>query len=341
MDRPKSEDEQERVVCLDAGTGKQLWQFTYAALYKDLDYGSGPRASPTVHGGRVYTLGAVGTALCLDAATGKCLWQRNLTEGLNAAIPTWCLAASPVIWKDLVILHCGARPDGSFVAVDAVTGREIWRACPDPAGYCTPILANAAGMTQLIGWTPENVVGLDPDRGSLLWQVPYKVTYGVSIATPIFQDGHALVTGYWEGTKAVRLGPKPTDANLEWENLTEIQGLMSQPLYRQGLVYCLDRDRGLTCFEMTTGKIRWYDRHKMTPAGRNPHASMIWIGHEDRALILNAEGYLILARFTPDGYVELSRTRICGPTWAHPAFAGNRVYARTDEELICVEMTGS
>jgi hypothetical protein len=119
---------------------------------------------------------------------------------------------------------------------------------------------------------------------------------------------------------------------------TLLRGLMSQPLYRDGHVYLLDKQYGLTCFELQTGKKLWDDANQTTPRGRNPQASLVWLGDTDRAIILNEEGELILTRLNPEGPHEQSRTKIIGPTWAHPAFAGNRVFARNDTELVCMSL---
>jgi hypothetical protein len=162
------------------------------------------------------------------------------------------------------------------------------------------------------------------------------VTYGTSIATPIFQEDIVVVSGYYEGSKAIRLGPAPGNAKVIWHDRLNLRGLMSQPLYRQGHVYLLDRRHGLTCFELQTGKKLWDDGNRMTPKGRNPQATLVWTGHRDQAVILNSDGELILARLNPGGYQEQARTSIIGPTWAHPAYMGNAVFARSDRELVCV-----
>jgi outer membrane protein assembly factor BamB len=324
-------DGEERITCLDAATGKVLWSHQYPTRYGNLGgYANGPRAMPTIDGSRVYTLGAVGHLHCLDLATGKVLWARDMVAEYGARIPEWGFAASPVIDGEKVIVHTGAEPNGCLMAFDRMTGKEIWRSLPDPAGYCTPILIDAPSGRQLVIWTPENVRGIDPADGKPLWSVPYKVTYGVSIATPIFQENIVFVTGYWEGSKAIRLGPKPTDAELIWED-AKLQGLMAQPLYRDGFVYTLDKGSGLVCFELATGKRIWDDGHRITPRGRNPHVSMVWLNDGNRALALNASGELILLRLNPQNYHEINRTRICDEqVWSHPAFAGRFMYVRTD-----------
>lgn len=338
QDRQKQPSEVERVLCLDAPTGETLWVHTDPVEYGKLDYGNGPRGTPTVAGGRVYTLGAVGRLNCLDAATGAVVWTRDLVRDVQAQIPMWGLAASPILYGELVIVHPGAAEKGCLLALRRDDGREVWRAGDDPAGYATPILIRQGETEQLVAWTPEHILGVAPRTGAIQWSVPFKVTYGVSIATPIYHEQKVFVTGYWEGSKAIRLDDTLQQARLAWEDKRHLRGVMTQPMYRQGHVYSLDKQYGLTCFELATGKKLWDDKHAMTPRGQNPQANLIWLGDSDRVLILNAEGDLILARLDPQGYHEAARTKIIGPTWAHPAPAGDRLYARDDQEIVCVPL---
>jgi outer membrane protein assembly factor BamB len=341
MDRQTDPREVERILCFDADSGQPLWTVSYDVRYGDLDYGNGPRAQPTIHEGRVYTLGALGHFACVDLRTGKRLWLKDLAAEEKAQRPTWGFAASPVLYKHLVIVHVGARPGGCLLAFDARSGRLAWRGGSDPAGYCTPILIEHNARHQLVSWTPENILSLDPDTGRELWKIPYKVTYGVSIATPIFRDSLVFVSGYWEGSKAIRLGSRPTDASLAWEENRTLRGLMSQPLYRDGYVYSLDKDRGLTCFALATGRKVWDDGNRLTPRGRNPQATLVWLEGDNspgRAIALNSEGELVLCRLSPQGYEEDSRTKIIGRTWAHPAYAGRFCFARSDQSLVCVDL---
>jgi outer membrane protein assembly factor BamB len=263
----------------------------------------------------------------------------------GARLPEWGFASSPVVFENLVIIHSGAEPDGSYIAFNRNSGEEVWRRLSDAAGYCTPIVAMHAGKVHLICWTPENICSLEPRTGKLNWQVPYKVTYGVSIATPILQEGIVFVSGYWEGAKAIRLGGEPSQHELAWEDNRWLRGLMAQPLYRDGYAYLLDKQHGLICFELKSGKRIWDDGNRMTPRGRNPHASLVWLdaGTSDRAIILNSDGDLILARLNPVGYHEQSRTQIIessesSPIWSHPAYAGSYVYARNDHEIVCISL---
>ena len=337
MDRQK-EPEIERVLCFEADSGQPIWKHEYSVKYDKLDYGNGPRAAPTWHDGKLYTVGALGELRCLIAATGERVWSKNYVSDLKGRLPPWGFAGSAFMDGDNVLVQPGGENGGSIVALNRHTGDEVWRSLDDEAGYATPMIVEHQGQRQLICWTPTNIHSLDPASGQPFWHVPYKVTYGVSIAQPIFEEGLIIVCGYWEGSKAIQLGAQPQQAELAWEENKFLRGLMSQPLYRDKHVYLLDKQYGLTCFELKSAKKLWDDDNAMTPRGRNPQASLVWLNDSDRAIILNSEGDLILARLNPTGYHEQSRTNIIGPTWAHPAFAGSRVYARSDTELVCVPL---
>jgi outer membrane protein assembly factor BamB len=339
MDKPTQPADTERIVCLDAKTGKLTWEQSYQAKYADLDYGKGPRCTPTVFDGRIYTLGAVGHVHCLDEASGKVLWKHDLVSNFKAQQPTWGFAASPVIHRDMVIIHAG-MDRGAYLALDRFTGKELWRGGPDPTGYGTPIIIHRGGREELVGWTPEHILGLLLVDGRELWRIPYKVTYGVSIAAPVFVNNTVIVCGYWDGSKAIRLGTSATDAKLVWEENKFLRGIMSQPLCRGGYGYLLDKQHGVVCFELATGEKKWADEHQITPRDRNPQVNMVWLGDTQRALCLNAEGELELVTLEPSGPKEHWRAKLVGPTWAHPAFAGRHVYARDDSEIVCAELPG-
>ncbi len=347
LDRPAGTSD-ERIVCLDAETGKLLWEHHYSAPYGDLDYGKGPRCTPTIHDGRVYTLGAVGHLNCLDAATGKMLWSKDLVRDRGAKTPQWGFAASVVIDGEQAIVHAGL-PGGCYSSYDRRTGEELWRGGDDPAGYGTPILVDHAGQRLLVGWTPEHIVLHDPATGRLLWKFPYKVTYGVSIATPIYHRGTVLVCGYWHGSRAIKLGQTPEQSDLLWEENRFLRGLMDPPLVRDGYVYLLDKQHGIVAFELSKGEKLWTDDNRLTPRGRNPQVSLVWLGNTDstgsdatdRAIGLNAQGELLLVRLTPEGLFEDDRAKIVGETWAHPAYAGNHCFARDDEQIVCVRLTAN
>jgi outer membrane protein assembly factor BamB len=337
-DRQIMPAEVERILCYDAKTGNIQWTHSDGVHYGQLDYGNGPRAAPTVFEGLVYTMGATGKLNCLDLKSGAVRWATNLVSDFDGRMPTWGYAASPLIFRNTVIVHPGSVKGASVVALNRRTGKKVWASLSDESTYATPILIEHGGRVQLVCWTPSHVRGLDAGTGEALWEVPYEVTYGVSIASPVYHAGLVFVSGYWAGSKAIRLDAAGRKAILAWEDERTLRGLMSQPLCRDGFTYLLDKNFGLTCFEMATGNKLWTDDHRMTARDTNPQATLVWTGTGDRALILNAAGELILARLNPKAYTQLARSKIIGDTWAHPAYAGRCVFARDDHEILCREL---
>jgi outer membrane protein assembly factor BamB len=335
LDRQTKPREVERVVCLDARTSKPVWTHEYAVTYGKLEFGNGPRATPTVHAGRVYAFGALGHLHCLEADSGKVIWSRDTMRDFKGRAPTWGHACSPLFDDGRLIVQVGGRPDACLVALDAATGKEVWRTLADRPGYGSPFIVETPGGRQLVYWTPEHIVGLEPQTGKVRWQVPFEgITYDVAISDLVFADGVLLASNYWSGSKALRLDEPGGKPEVAWEG-KQLSLLMSTPLVRGGHVYALDRRRGLMCLEMRSGKVLWQDQH-VTPRGTNPQATLVWAG--ERALILNERGELLLAELKPEGCRILGKLPLLGPTWAHPAFAEGCIFARNDEEIICVPL---
>jgi outer membrane protein assembly factor BamB len=299
-----------------------------------MDYSNGPRSTPTVHAGRVYTFGAVGHLHCLDAATGEIIWSHDTVREFKGRVPTWGHACSPLVDGDRLVVQIGGE-NACLVAFDPKSGKEIWRALADRPGYSSPVLIDGKFGRQLIYWTAEHLNGLDPATGKLRWQAPHTTEYDVTISDPVWHDGVLLVSDYWTGSLAYQLSDRGDEPKLLWQG-KRLSLLMSTPLTLDGHVYALDKDKGLKCIEMKTGKVKW-DGEFVTPRGHNPQASLVWAG--DDALIFNELGELIQARLTPEGYREVSKATILKDgTWANPAFADGCIFARNDKEILCVPL---
>lgn len=342
MDRPRGEEgplDAERIVCFDPATGNDLWVKQYDAPYADLTYNSGPRVSVTIHEGKAYAIGAVGHIFCLDAATGQVIWQVDGVKELGAIRPLWGFAAAPFIYENLVLFQLGLK-DGLLVALDKNTGKLVWKSIDDhPAGYCPPVLIeHPSGRPMLIQWTPFHIVGLDPRTGRVHWKTPYEIQNEVAVAPPFYRDGLLVVSAYWKGSKAYKLGPALGDVSLVWENEHEVRGLMNQAVYHDGHAFILDRQDGVVCFEVKSGKKIWDDGHKLTPRARHPQVVIVSLNGSDRVIALNSAGELVHARMNKQGYEELWRAPIIDQTWAHFAFHGDLLIARSDTQMVCVKL---
>jgi outer membrane protein assembly factor BamB len=248
-----------------------------------MEYGNGPRSTPTVHNGKVYTFGARGHLFCLDAKSGKVLWSRDTVKDFKGVVPLWGHACSPLIDGRRVIVQAGIE-GATLIALDAATGAEVWRALPDRPGYSSPVVIAGKGWRQLAHFGPQHVFGLDPDSGKMLWKVEQApITYDVAISDAVWHDGVLLVSDYWTGSRVIRLDENGRKPKVLWKG-TRLRLLMSTPLFRDGHVYALDRKDGLVCIELQTGKVKWQGEH-ITPRGQNPQVSLVWAG--ERALIFN------------------------------------------------------
>jgi outer membrane protein assembly factor BamB len=342
----------ERVLCFDAETGNELWKHPYDARYT-ISYPLGPRATPTIDGNCVYTLGAMGNLFCIDVPTGRIIWQKNLPIDFGTSIPAWGMAGAPLVDGDQLLVLAGGKPGAMVVSLDKQTGDERWRALEgDEPGYCSPVILEFGGHRQLIVWHPGAVVGLDPATGKQLWQVPFAVQSGLTISTPRKLDNRLFVTSFYNGPLMIDLGDDGTSPNVLWRtgaSSTErkndsLHAIMCAPIVREDFVYGVGSYGEFRCLDTKTGKIVWetYDA-----TGHDRWWNAFLVSHNDRVVICNEQGDIIFAKLSGAGYKELSRAKMIDPTqkiqrrmtvWSHPAFAMQSVFARNDGELIRVSL---
>jgi outer membrane protein assembly factor BamB len=344
----------ERVLCLDDKTGKILWHHEYDCPYH-ISYPAGPRATPVVAGGKVYTLGAMGDLLCLDVANGKVLWSINLPREYKAPVPAWGFAAHPLLDGDRLICLVGG--EGSVVvAFHKDTGAEVWRAlsAAEP-GYCPPMIFEAGGKRQLIIWHPEAVNSLDPEIGQVYWSQKFLAKAGLSIPTPRQTDHLLFVTAFYDGSMLLKLDAERPAATVLWKgkshseqpNRTDgLHSIMSTPFLRDGHIYGVCSYGELRCLRLDTGERVW-QTHAATGGKSERWANAFLVAQGDRFFLFNEQGDLIIARLDPKGYHEISRAHLLEPTnhmtnrpvvWSHPAFANRSVYARNDKEIVRVSL---
>jgi len=351
----------ERVLCLDERTGTLLWKHEYECPYA-ISYASGPRCTPTVADGKVYTLGAEGNLFCLEAATGKVVWSKNFQTDYAAPTPLWGFCGHPLVDGDR--LFCLVGGAGSVaVAFDRNTGRELWRALSaSESGYCPPSIIESAGVRQLVIWDADNLNALNPATGTLLWSQPLKPAYGMSIMAPrvaTMKQGQVLfASGIGRVGALYTLAADKPAASVAWRGdpKSAVYCANSTPFISGETLYGCDCETGfLTAVDLATGKRLWETGVPTLGDRRGRHGTAFLVRQgdasgSDRTWLLSETGDLILARLTPAAYEELGRTHLLDPTgecfgrdvvWSHPAFANRCVFARNDRELLCVSLAAA
>jgi outer membrane protein assembly factor BamB len=356
-------DGKERVLCLDEVSGKVLWKHEYDCRY-EVGYPAGPRATPTVAGGKVYTLGTMGDLLCLDAGSGDVVWSKNFLKDYKARLGVWGNAAAPLVEGDAVICLVGGKGQ-EVVALHKDTGKELWRALSASygPGYAPPILIEAGGTRQLIVWTPEEVAGLDPRTGKVYWSQPFllaKPDIALIIATPRRAGDLLFVTAFYDGSMMLKLDDARPGASVLWQSKRKselpektdyLHSIMCTPFIKDGYIYGVCSYGELRCLKADTGERIW-STFKATTTTDEPTrwANAFLVAQDDHFFLFNELGDLIMARLTPRGYDEISRAHLLEPTnrmlgprrgnvvWSHPAFANRSVYARNDKEIVCVSL---
>jgi len=336
----------ERVQCLDAATGTNVWNYSMEVNYPDWAFtpkpGMGPAATPIVHDKKLYTLGDKSDLICFDALHGGVLWESNLEK--EYGVEQFCFNASPLIEGRLLILCIGSYGGltPSFVlALDKDSGEEVWKAPNAGLTNSSPIVVTAAGKRQVIVWTQKSVMSLDPATGKTFWQEPINTLAQNAVATPVLSRDLLLVSGLM-----IRLhGDKP-GASVLWPDTKassrRVLSNTSTPVILGDHVYSAKMSGEFGCLQAQTGKQVW-TTDKVTELRNGTSIHVIVNG--DGAFLFTDNGDLIRVQLTPSGYKEISRTRPVEPThpyagrkvaWPPPAFADRHVFVRNDKELICV-----
>jgi len=345
----------ERVLCLNETDGKIIWKYEYECAY-DMAYPAGPRPTPVVSQGKVYTQGAAGNLFCFDADKGAMLWSHNYKTEYDASTPTWGFSANPLLVGNKLICLTGG-PKGVAAAFDKDTGKEIWRMLParEP-GYCPPMLYEFAGKKQLIIWHPESINSLDPDTGAVHWSVPFTVRSGLTISTPR-KDGDLLfMTSFYNGPLMLRVSsvegkPAATEvwrgtSNSE-KNTDKLHSIICTPFIEDGYIYGVCSYGQLRCLKEDTGERVWATMDATTGGPEVRWATTFIVKNGNRFFLFNEKGDLIIAHLSPKGYEEISRAHVIEPVnrepgrmvvWSHPAFANKCAYIRNDKEIICVSL---
>ncbi|MFC1560905.1 PQQ-binding-like beta-propeller repeat protein [Candidatus Latescibacterota bacterium] len=318
----------EVILCLDATSGKELWQNRYATQSVSGPASShpGPRSSPTVSDGMIITFGACGMLSCLEKDTGKVVWRH---DAFSKGVPQYFTGMSPIVVDNICVAHLGGNDTGELIAFDLTTGKEKWKWTGDGPAYGSPIMLTVEGTKQIVVQAEKNIVSIAVDDGRQLWQVPTSAQRRFyNSATPIV-DGHTVIfTGQGQGTRAVTVQKQGNDFTVKelWRN-EELGTAYNTPVLKDGLLFGLS-DRGrLYCMNAGTGQTAWADENSHPNFGALLDAGSV-------ILALPSDSELI--SFTPSGkgYEELARIKVSDtPVYAHPVIAGNRIYVKDEATL--------
>ncbi|HEY2784705.1 MAG TPA: PQQ-binding-like beta-propeller repeat protein [Fimbriiglobus sp.] len=336
-------DGQERLRCLDADTGKTIWEFAEPADYASmtLGYATGPRATPTVSDGKIFTVGAAGRFNCLELPTAggepKRLWSHDLAGEFGASIPTWGFACSPLIEGDLVVVQPGSRK-GSVAAYDRKSGTLRWTAGNDPNGYSSPVAATLAGVRQVIAVTGKSVLGIRPADGTVLWKYSWVTQFDGNIATPIVVGDYVFVSAsYGKGcallhVEAAQDGAKITEVYFRKNRV--MRNHHDTCVYRDGFLYGFDGDY-LKCVNLRTGEaVAGWEADPFVTKG-----SVILV---DKYLLgMTETGKLFLADADPKAFTlrgKMESLFAGKENWATPVLVDGRIYVRNHENVKCINV---
>jgi outer membrane protein assembly factor BamB len=327
--------DQDSVYCLDANTGKEIWKYTYACKQKDPNGYHGTRGTPTVDGNRVYTVSREGHLFCLDADNGKVIWSKNYVTDFGAKIPQWGFALSPLVEGHLLMAEPGGK-GASVVAFDKADGKIVWQSGDDRAAYSSPIAFTWKDERCVAVLHAPALVGYRVNDGKELWRYPWKTSYDVNATTPIIEGDKAFIsTGYNTGCALIQFSEAPP--KVLWQNKNMRNHVNSCVLW-QGCIYGFDDDGEFRCLDFQTGEVKW----KQKGYGKG---SLMLAG--DKFILYSDRGLVAVAEASPNGFKELSRfqaLQATAPTgkdtWAAPVLANGKLYCRSMEDLVCLDVAG-
>jgi outer membrane protein assembly factor BamB len=351
-DRREKPAESEGIICLDERTGDKIWEFRYDCAYSGVGYPAGPRASVVIHEGKAYCLGTMGHLHCLDARTGKLVWARDMGKEYEIRMPIWGIAATPLIFGDMIYLQISGSGNACVVALDKNTGREIWRALDDVAAYSAPVIIQKGESKVLVVWSENFLSGLDPGNGKIYWKIARKLRMGMGIATPVLYKDHIFVSSFYDGSMLVKLGDDYRSAEIVWSRSGEserktdaLHCVMNTPVIMDNHIYGVDSYGELRCLDFFSGDRIW---ESLAPVKKDRWANIHFIQNGDKTWMFNEHGELLITELSPQGYREISRAKIIEPTtsqlprgvtWSHPAFANKHVFVRNDFEIRCIDLS--
>jgi outer membrane protein assembly factor BamB len=313
------EGDEEVARALDLATGRLRWRQGYQAPHEvypgAASFGSGPKSTPVVHEGRLFTLGIGGILSAFDAATGRLLWQEGFAGRFRETAPPFGTSMSPLVAAGMLIVHAGGHPGGALIAFDPATGREVWAREGDGPSYSSPILTSFLGQAQIVIQVHRKVLGVEPTSGQVLWSLPFVTPCDQNIVTPLRAGELLILSSLDQGTMGVRVAREGAGwtPQVVWHT-AEVSMYMSTPILVQGRVLGLShRKRGqYFLLDPETGKVLW-----TSEGGRGENSALVVVG--DSVLALEGEGRLLVLPAAAAAFSPLATYRVGeAATIAHP-----------------------
>ena len=315
----------EVVSCYRLSTGAVVWRHRDATRFWESNGGAGPRGTPAIVNGRVYSLGATGVLNSLDAITGAVIWSHNAVSDTKVKIPMWGISSSPLVVDDLVIVATG----GKLAAYDIATGSPRWSGAGGGGSYSSPHLAAIDGVPQVLFLGGPGAIGVDPATGTVLWEHNWE---GGAIVQPaLTADGDVLVNAIsmsgGEGMRrlAVTRSGGAWTAQEKWTS-RGLKPYFNDFVVHKGFAYGFDNNI-LSCIDLADGTRKW-------KGGRYGNGQLVLLADQDLILLISEDGELALVSATPDGYKEFARApALEGKTWNHLVVVRDVVLVRNDHEM--------
>ena len=336
----------ESVICLNEKDGVEIWKHEYPVKYT-ISYPAGPRCTPIYDDGRLYTLGSEGDLFCFDANDGKIIWKKSLISDYGTKAALWGYAAHPLIDGDNILTLAGGA-NSHIVALNKMTGDEVWKSQSAPEqGYSPPTIFKF-GMTRvLVLLKPNAVSGINPDDGKEYWSVPYTATSGSIIMTPLRYKNLIYAAGYSGKSLLLKASSNGKTVEEVWRDKKEaISPVNVQPFLQGSVVYGMDQRGYLVALSLPEGERLWQTTKPVSERRPVGNGTAFIIKNGDRFFLFNELGELIIAKINESGYEELDRVKVINQTnnafgrkvvWSAPAFAYKLVYIHNDAEIICID----
>jgi outer membrane protein assembly factor BamB len=320
--------EEEIVACHDLSTGKPVWKHSDRARFYESNAGPGPRATPTLSNGRVYTQGATGIVNVLDAATGAVVWTRNAVNDTGAKVPGWGIAGSPLVVNDLVIVAAS----GNLVAYDLASGKPRWQGPTGGSGYSSPQLVTINGVQQVVLLNSNGAISVSPADGKVLWEHKWE---GVPIVQPGVAPNGDLLLSVSESSGLRRLAVAQGSAGWtvqERWTTEDMNPWFNDFVVHNGHAYGFNGS-SLVCVNLEDGKLKWKGK-------RYGFGQLILLPEQEVLLIMSEQGELALAKAASDQFTELGHfPALEGKTWNHPVLVGDVLLVRNDHEMAAFRLS--